>query len=153
MRRGLTLIETVFVIVIIGIISAIGAMSYHPRVVKNDADFTALAIEKKRKEGISFDHRSFGGGEITDTKQKGCITLTKNGITDVFRKGGGKYNFKSSILGDYSGKKICFDHLGRPSEGNYTNIVSSPIDINISYLKKSLTLKVLPVSGYVIILN
>ena len=153
MRRALTLIEMVFVIVIIGIVSATGAISYHPRVVKNDAEFTVLAIEKKRREGISFDHRDFGGGEITDTEHKGCITLTKEGVAASYKSGGSEYEFKSHISGKDSGKTVCFDHLGRPSEGNYTNPVSFPIDINISYRKKSLTVKILPLSGYAIITN
>lgn len=153
MRRGLTLIEMVFVIIIIAIISATGTISYHPGILQNDTKFTVLAIEKKRREGTGFDHRVFGGGEISDIKYRGCIVLTKEGIMNAYSEGENKYNFKSSVSGKYNGKRICFDHLGRPSEGNYTNPVSSSVDINISYSNKSFIIEILPVSGYVIIFN
>ena len=149
----MTLIEIIFVIIIIGIVSAIGAISFHPRTLENDAKFIALAIDKTKKEAIGFDHRAFGGGEITDIKEIGCITLTKDGIYSSFRQGTSHYRLKSSISGDMVGKKLCFDNIGRPSEGNYTNILSSIININIKYHKKGLIIKILPQSGYIIITN
>ena len=152
MKRAFTLLEVIFVIIIIGIVSAVGSISIHPQVLNNDAKFIELAIENKRREGIAFDHRAFGGGEISDSSEIGCITLTKSGILNSF-KGPKNYTIKSSISGSASGKKICFNHLGMPSEGNYTNVISSTLDLNISYNKKSLIIKILPVSGYVIIMH
>ena len=151
MRRGLTLIEIIFVIIIIGIISATGAISLHTRTVESDADFIALALDKTRREGIGFDHRAFGGGEITDINERGCITLTKDGIYSSYGYSAKDYRFRSEISGDSIGKKICFDHLGRPSEGNYTNKITSTLEINVTNRKKSVIIKILPISGYVII--
>ena len=151
MSRAFTLLEMVLVLVVISIIYAIGAMNYHPKSLRDDVDFIKLQIEKRKREAIAFDHREFGGGEISDSKEIGCITLTKEGIESASLKGGGKYKIKSTISGDFAGKKICFDYLGAPSEGNYTNRINSIIEIVVSYNKKSKTIKLLPLSGYVII--
>lgn len=150
MRRGFSLIELVLVIVIMGILAGVGALSYRPHRLENDMDFIAMVLNKTKYEGIGFDHRAFGGGEIEDSQKIGCIKLDRDSISQKYKSGGGEYKIKSDISGEYAGKVICFDNLGRVNEGNYTNPIDSIIDLNISYGKRSKTIKLLPQSGFII---
>lgn len=150
-REAFSLIETIFVIVIISIIAATGALSVRPHRVENDSRWVLMQIKKARFEGLGVDHRSFGSGEIDDPSDLGCIVLDRDWIAANSRKGGARYEMKAELVGELAGKKICFDHLGRASEGNYSNLLHSTASLIVSYGERNRTIVIFPESGYAII--
>ena len=145
------MIETIFVIVIISIVAATGAFVFRPHRLYNDTQWVLMQIRKARFEGIGIDHRKFGSGEIEDPLGLGCIVLDNDGIISKSRKGGAKYEMKAKIVGESAGRKICFDHLGRACEGNYSNPIDSIVSVTLNYGERNRSIVIFPVSGYAII--
>ncbi len=133
MKNAYTLVELIFVIVIIGILSGVGFYSFDPHYLRNDAHMIAMKIEQTRYQAIHFD-KSFG----EENSSIGCIDIVnlKNAQSTIDQN----YKFHSDISPE-SGS-ICFDIFGRLSDESIN-------DLNISYQNKKVTLHILKNSGYI----
>jgi len=151
MRRAFTLLELVFVIVIIGILAKIGSEAFRTDYLRNDAAFVALKIRQAQFEGIGFDHRTFDGSQIADTT--GCLTLTQVSLEENATAGRAAYRLHASLTGDLAGKTLCFDHLGMPhDDGSHISTpMAAAATLTLTYGGRERNLTVLPRSGYVII--
>jgi len=133
MKRAYTLVELIFVLVIIGILSAVGFYSFDPHYLRNDAHMIAMKIEKIRYEAIHYD-KSLG----EQSSSVGCIDLRtlKDSQSTIDKN----YKFHADITSESD--SICFDIFGRVTSGEDENIT-------ISYQNKTVTLHILKNSGYI----
>ncbi len=138
MRRAFTLVELIFVIVVIATLVGVGVYSFKPKHLRNDTDFVVMEILKSKYQALGYDKR-YGA----QASQIGCIDLGK--IPQLAKKE--HYAFKSSLS---QAKKVCFDSFGRPYvEGDAIDERTEVLQL--SYNGKKATLSLLPMSGYVII--
>lgn len=147
MREAFSMIELIFVIVIIGILSAIGTSYFKNDTLKNDVDYILNKIKQTRFEAIGYNKCNFNGEYKSDSI--GCIELDKDKLNGLSEN----YQLKSTI--DSSVKTLCFDYVGRPHDGikdnnetNISSLLSSPLQITINYNIKSKKIVILPFSGY-----
>jgi hypothetical protein len=147
----MTLLELVFVIVLIAILAKTGSEMLKVRHLRDDAAYVAMKIDEARFAGIGFDHRGFDGGETGG--DEGCVTLSAEGLEENATAGRAAYRLHVTLSGDLAGKTLCFDRLGRPhDDGSH---VSEPLGETKSLILQEgadqREIKVLPQSGYVII--
>ncbi|WP_201352407.1 pilus assembly FimT family protein [Hydrogenimonas urashimensis] len=150
-NRAFTLIELIFVLILVGILGSTAAALFRPDRLLNDTKFILAKIMKTRYEAIGYDHRNFDGS-MTHAPI-GCLRLQKGALEDN-RSIAGSYRMKESTaitFGGIGGNTICFDSLGRPHDGDFSlaSLLHRPVDINVSNGKKTYSIIVYPVSGYV----
>ena len=140
--KAFTLIELIFVIIIIGIISGVGFSMQKSDYAYRDGEYLLLKLKEARYKAMGFE------GKLDE----GCIELNANSIQTNELNEVEAYKFRSSI--DSNMTDICFDYLGRPHfEDNVDldTLLQNKKDIILSYNEKSCTVMVYPLSGYGII--
>lgn len=148
MKKAFTLLELIFVIVLIGVLSGIAFYMNRPDPTKADAQYTLLKLKEARYRAIANKSPNDLGVE------GGCVTLTKIALSNNETPA---YTIKSDIhlsqaLAD--GNTTCFDSLGRPHDGNSTLLGTLlALDINITFTKSTQTNTIIlsKQSGYAII--
>ncbi len=150
MKNAFSLIELIFVIALIAILSGIGFSYTKSDYLQKDGEFILLKIKQARFNAI---------GNDDDANDKACITLTKSALENTTKQN--PYSLHVNIrikspINFNSEKKLCFDNIGRPHNGNINPNLNSVIqgftDIELSYLNNKCTIKVYPLSSYGIIL-
>lgn len=137
MKKAFTLLELIFVIVLVGVISGIGFYLTRPNYPQKDAQYVLLKLKEARYQAIGYEAYTMNG----------CVTFSSNGLVND------TYSFKSfpPIL---SNRTLCFDGLGRPHDGNSTALSTFlPSDLNITFSKgtQTSTIRLFRQSGYAII--
>jgi len=153
-KKAFTLIELVFVIVIIGIITGVGLNSFKTNYLLNDTNFIALKIKNAQFSGIGYSHLDFGGG-VSSTDRTGCIEINKTSLEENATNPH-KVNYKLHVTLNPTDTTICFDSKGRPHDGNFTddfnaNLLSSQKIITLEYRGKERNITIQPITGYVIV--
>jgi prepilin-type N-terminal cleavage/methylation domain-containing protein len=135
MKTAYTLIELLFVIVIIGVLSGVGFYNFKPAYLQNDAHMVKMKIEQVRYEAIHYD-RVLG----EESSEIGCIDLAslQNSTSTIDKN----YKFHATI--NPNSGKICFDIFGRLDGDS-----SSDTNITLSYQDNNITLHILKNSGFV----
>ncbi len=146
MTRAFSLIELIFVIVLMGVLAGIGFYYSRPDYTRQDAQYTLLKLKEARYRAIGYDT-----GNETICSEGGWLQLT---ATSLENDGGtSKHDIKSEIAPE--GLTICFDALGRPHDENKTSLDSLlhvPLDINFTaHGGKKSTIRLYPQTGYAII--
>jgi len=146
--RAFTLIELIFTIAIMGILTVVGLSFLPNETPLSDAEILKKVILTKKTN--AFGYKSFSDNNDS------CITLTKDNINAEENSSKIKYRFKSliSVIGlNNSDKLLCFDYLGRPYDGvvekNLSNILHTYVIIILNYHNKEMNLTLFPISGYV----
>jgi len=157
-KNAFTLIELIFVIVIIGIMAGVGSSSFKPRYLANDTNFIVSKIREAQFVGISYEHNDFGleDSDGSDNIGEGCIELTDLNESATDKNSAVSYQVKSTIKSeDGVGTLICFDSKGRPHDGDFTqsSLYSGKKSFTIEYNGKQKSITVEPITGYVIIKN
>lgn len=154
MKRAFTLIELIFVIVIIGVLGGLGFSSLKTDYANKDGQFLLLKIKEARYKAIGYEGH----------KSESCITLDKN-TTNTAEKNNPKvknpYKIRSNISLSLpsANNKLCFDSFGRPHDGDaydingikLNNFIKNFIKINVTNGGDTCTIGVYPLSGYAII--
>ncbi|WP_024791860.1 type II secretion system protein [Lebetimonas sp. JS138] len=144
--RAFSLIELIFVLVIMGILSFVGMQFIPNETPLSDSEILKKLILTKKTNALGY--KIFGENNET------CIKLTKNDINSEENASRAKYRFKSDIqVSGLSGDLLCFDYMGRPYDGGVdeklTHLLKNFVTITLIYKNKEKNLTLYPVSGYV----
>ncbi|HIE34940.1 MAG TPA: type II secretion system protein [Campylobacterales bacterium] len=164
LRGAFTLIELIFVMVIIGILAGTGAYYFRPNILQRDTDFILGKIKEAKFKGIGYNKYEFNGSYRSNSI--GCIELSKDALNSSNEEDEAqKYKINSyvEINASYNGsevKTLCFDYLGRPhsdknesggddnNETRLDTLLHAPLEINITYNGDSRKILVLHMSGF-----
>lgn len=156
MKKAFTLLELIFVILIIGIISSVGFSSFKPKYLIDDVNFIATKIKETQFLGTGYEHNSFGVEEITPDYSNGCIDLKKSSLNESATTDN-KMNYILHVTDENNNEfdygTICFDSKGRPHDNNFTNgsLLSTQKVLRFKYSNKEKNITIEPITGYVII--
>lgn len=110
MRAAFSLLELIFVVVLIGTMAGFGVSALRQDYLLHDTHYIASKIMQTQYEAIGYDHRRLDGTWIDDTR--GCVIFDKATLEE------GGYGLHVSIdYSDIGADRICFDHAGRPKGG------------------------------------
>jgi len=147
MRKATTLIELIFVVVIIGILSGVAYYNFKPNHLRDDVNYVVLKLNEVRYQGINYDKRLSSLGSVDNSI--GCIdisTLNENNNTSTKSN---DYKFYSNISFSPNGTTLCFDIYSKPTlDGTNTDI-----NITLSYSGKNKTININKTTGYIRILD
>jgi len=151
MRKAFSMVELIFIIVLMGILAKVGSSFIPDNKLLNDTNYMSMKIKDAQKNAIGYDTFRFGQTSywvIPSRYSKDfnltCIESTKQFLENV--DGNKSYTLTATIDNNAT---FCFDSAGRPYDENTTLI--NKVDINVRYNNKTNTISVLPMSGYVII--
>jgi prepilin-type N-terminal cleavage/methylation domain-containing protein len=148
-KHAFTLIELIFVIALMGVLTGIGFYMAQPDATKQDAQYTLLKLKEARYRAIGYDALDSAG----------CVTLTKEALSNASDNNDSMHREIKSENITFSqnladGNTTCFDPLGRPHNGNNINLSSLlRINIDITFIDgdKNTTIHLFPQTGYAII--
>ena len=145
-RSGFSMIELIFIMIVLGILGGVMSMSMPDHKQINDINFVTSKIKQKQLQALSYDNFDYEIGEFDDNKT--CITTSKDSLNSNERNisKSNPYQITSTI----DEKTICFDSLGRVYEG-LNNFQKKPIVLNITYKDRVKTINIMPYSGVVIV--
>lgn len=142
-KHAFSLIELIFVIVLIGVLTGIGFYLSRPDPTRADAQYTLLKLKEARYRALGYE------GLLPEH----CVTLTAAALSsnDVPR-----HTIRSTLtLTPATATTVCFDSLGRPHEGNsiaLSTLLRSVTEINFSDDNgQNTTLRLYNGTGYAII--
>lgn len=154
MKKAFTLLELIFVIVLIGVLSGIGFYMNRPDATRGDAQYTLLKLKEARYRAIGYQSSTAFGVD------GGCVTLSKDALSNDTQP---SHNIKSEIAltsvmtyqtpapHSLLGNEICYDTLGRPHDGNsvvLNTLLHSDLNVTFTSGTKSSTIRIFPQSGY-----
>ena len=152
--KAFTLIEVIFVIVLVGILS-IGAINALPdNTLANNTKFIYNKILEKKANALSFMADMKNG----DENRTVCVNFDENG--EWFRNDENyskvKFDLSHRIRISSDIKTLCFDYLGRPYAGavdliRFNNLLHENVDVTVEYVKnnKNMTITIFPMTGNV----
>ncbi len=149
-RRAFTMVELIFVIILIGILSYIGKNFLPDNRLLNDTNFITMKIKQKQKNALNYDTVGFSK-PWSKVNTSTCIDLNITKLESEDSKSQKPHKFSSTLNVD-GNATLCFDNFGRPYEGEH--ILLKDLDMNLTYKPNEFkTISVEPMSGYVIIRN
>lgn len=148
-KSGFTLVELIFIIVIIGILAGVAGSSFKANYLINDAQFIAAKIRQAQYKGIGYEHNGFGMENTVPDYEKGCIELTKAALQSYASDGEAAYSLH---IDDPDAGTLCFDAKGRPHAGDFTSatLLSAKKVISLTYNGETKSISILPQSGFAI---
>lgn len=151
-RRGFTMLELIFVIILISILSSIGIGFIPNHDVMNDTNFISMQVKEKQKNALNYDTNAFTTRPwylVQNSLEYNltCIELDKDVINTIEASKNEQktYQIKTDIISSLASKTLCFDFLGRPYEHDTEQLLLQNVDINVS----DKHISVFPMSGYV----
>ena len=123
-KEAFTLLELIFVVMLIGILSGIGFYSFKPHYLRNDINFVLMKLEETRYQGMDYDKSRLSSGDST-----GCISIDALNKSDD-----AAYKFHSTLK-NRPFEVLCFDTLGRDHNGTQdsnTTTIDSLVHQNLT---------------------
>ncbi len=148
MKKAFTLLELIFVIIIIGILAAVASSTYKENYLKNDINFIALKIKEAQYRGIGYEHMVFGTNDAPVDYSNGCIRLEKSALEESSTEAKVTYRLH---VDSFDEGTICFDSKGRPHDNDFTpaTLRSEKKVIDLSYNGETKSITIFAISGYV----
>lgn len=155
MKRAFSMVELIFIIVLMGILAKVGSSFVPDNKLLNDTNYISMKIKEAQKNAIGYDTFVFGQTpywkmplRYSNDFNRTCIESTQFFLEAMDND----KTYKLTAKVD-NNRTICFDNLGRPFHDNLftEQLLHQKVDINVSYNNKINTISVLPLSGYVII--
>ena len=147
--KSFTLIELIFVIIIVGILSVLGIESIPDNTLNNNTHFVYNKILEKKANAIGFN----ADMSKSDENRTVCITFTKDWIKNDENYSKVKFNLSNRISISADINTICFDSLGRPYDGavknDFSNMLHTKKQITLTYNNNSKNIIIYPMTGYV----
>jgi len=149
-RLGFTLIELIFVVVIIGVLAGVASTIYKADYLSNDISYIVAKIRQAHYKGVGYEHRSFGTLNAPVDYNNGCIRLEKMALAQNAGTGDIEYRLH---VDSFDAGTLCFDAKGRPHDDDFTSatLLGGNKVIVLTYNGVSKSITVLPQSGYAII--
>jgi Tfp pilus assembly major pilin PilA len=148
-RLGFTLVELIFIIVIIGVLAGVASTTYKADYLSNDISYITAKIRQAQYKGIGYEHRSFGTVNAPVDYNNGCIRLEKSALEQSATAGEISYRLH---VDSFDAGTLCFDAKGRPHDDDFTSgtLLTSKKVIDLSFNGVSKSITILPQSGYAI---
>lgn len=144
-KKAFSMVELIFVIVLMGILASMGGNLLPDNRLLNDTNYIIMKIKETQKNAIGYDVIGFGKPWSSSTENNvTCITLTQDGFLDKEFNSQKPHRFS---IEDFDSGVLCFDVYGRPYQTE--QILLQNLDINVTYNGKTKNISVLPISGYV----
>ncbi len=164
MKRAFTIVELIFVIVVIGILAASAMINMPDNRLYTDSDFIVQKIKQIRSNALNIDHSKPGSDSwrsedyLTNYETNStCVVLTKDYFKTLEKnsKSNRKYHLSPLTTISPSGQKICFDNLGRAFSDDYqlNKILKEPIVFDINYKQETKEVAIMPYSGATIVVK
>ncbi|NOX16359.1 MAG: hypothetical protein GXP61_10135 [Epsilonproteobacteria bacterium] len=144
-----SMVELIFVIILVGILSYIGSGFLPDNRLLNDTNFLTMKIKETQKNAISYDINAFSK-PWSKTSDFTCIDLNTTNLEQKDSHSQKPHEFSSTLSVD-GNKTLCFDSYGRPYQSE--RLLLKNLDMNLTYKDQHKSISVLRVSGYVIIKN
>ncbi len=146
-KNGFTMVELIFVIILVGILAGIGTNFMLDNRLLNDTNFLVMKIKQKQRDAIEYDVNGFAKPWSKENSST-CIDFNTTILETEDSQAQKPHKFSSSINMD-TNHTLCFDEYGRPYQAEH--LLLKGLDINLSYNRQIRQLSVMPISGYVII--
>lgn len=146
--QAFSMVELIFIILLIGILSYIGGSFLPDNRLLNDVNFLTMKIKQTQKNALAYDSNGFAKPWSIKNNLT-CIDLdiTVLEAKDKNAQKPHKFSADLNVVGD---KILCFDGFGRPYQAEHLLLKS--LDMNLTYKPNDYrTISVMPMSGYVII--
>lgn len=145
--RAFTLIELIFTIVLMGLLTFIG-ISYMPdNTLHDDAKELTNLIKLKETYAIGYEANMSDDND----KKKVCITFDKDTLNNEENNSKIRYYFKSDITSNVN--TVCFDKFGRPFDDEVdtkdANLSDKNVTITLTYRNKEKNVTIYKITGYV----
>ena len=145
--KAFTLIELIFVIVLMGILTFIGFSFLPDNTLNDDTKALKNLINLKITNALSYEANMSDEND----KKRVCITFDKNYLNNEENSSRIKYFFKADINSTVS--TVCFDKFGRPFENNVDgedqNLLNENVIIMLKYKNKEKNITIHKQTGYV----
>lgn len=150
-RRAFSIVELIFIIVLLGILASIGGNLLPDNRLLNDTNFITMKIKEKQRYALGNAQGDFGDIPWNNFSQESCIEFKKASLENESSDSQKKYILASGIeiISSDRNETLCFDEYGRPYSSGAL-LVSSK-DVNLTYNGEIATISVMPMSGYVMI--
>ena len=147
MKKAFTLLELIFVIIIIGVLAAVAGSTYKENYLRNDINYILLKIKEAQYRGIGYEHMVFGTNNAPVDYNNGCIRLEKSALEES--SADGKIGYKLHV-DSFDEGTICFDSKGRPHDNDFrlATLRSEKKVIDLSYNGETESITVFAVSGF-----
>jgi prepilin-type N-terminal cleavage/methylation domain-containing protein len=146
-RKAFSMVELIFVIVLLGILASVGGNLLPDNRLLNDTNYIIMKIKDTQKNAIGYDTAGFSEPWSQENNTT-CITLTKIEFENLDKSSQKPHVMSSDITGTDAGAILCFDSYGRPYKLSEQKLLEN-LDINVTYKGKTKNISVLPISGYV----
>lgn len=148
MRKAFSMIELIFIIVILGVLATAMKMNMPDNRLLTDTNFITQQIKAKQIYALSYDNFNYTTQAFIDDKT--CVYINKDAL-NLDEKNSTKsnpYQISSKTIITPNDLNICFDNFGRPY--NVNNFINMSILFNIAYKDRNKTINIMPFSGNVI---
>ena len=149
--KAFSLIELIFVVVIMGVLTFTGLQFIPDEKLTTYTQMLKAKILEKKSNALGY--RYTGDDNLT------CITFDKDWLVFDENNSKVKYDFNKthisiSIEPDLNENRLCFDYLGRDYNGsvdeNLTNLIHNEVNITLTYRNNEQNIiTVYPISGAV----
>jgi Tfp pilus assembly protein FimT len=150
--KGWTLIELIFIILIVGILSIIGMNSISDNTLLNNTNFLYNKILEKKANAIGFEANMNNNEENRSV----CITFTNDWIKNDENYSNVKFNLSNRVSINSTVKTVCFDYLGRAYNGavnldTLDNLLHDEVNVTLksSVNNKERRIIIFPITGHV----
>jgi len=125
-KKAFTLLELIFVIIIIGVLSGVAFRSFKPHYLRSDVNFVLMKLEDTRYKAMGYD-KLLAQSDVNYSI--GCID-----IDDLNKTDDAAYAFRSALK-NRPFDVICFDTLGRAYKDDNKTALNSLFskDIVLTY--------------------
>jgi prepilin-type N-terminal cleavage/methylation domain-containing protein len=156
MRKAMTLIELVLVLVIIAVLGSVAVSSFKLNHLRDDVNIVFLKFTNTKYQAVGYEKALNDIGTLNYAI--GCIDLDSESLknTKNEKTKSENYKFHSSVTNDSDVSILCFDNYGRTYDGSiddnktsFESLLYEDVNISLSYAGKKATLSIQPRTGYI----